>query len=1602
MIKRRISGFMAFVMVAVLFAGNVPTYSASRKTVTVDTELQLWSAMEDSGVSKIIFKPDYEKNKAERETHWDDYPDYDPDDYEPDEDDPDYVNEYDTKDAQSYLIPKVDGSENKELEIIAPYGWFQNNALFKHITVTDANFFEECVSGNVILSTADKIEFVVDGNCTVKELTLEGQKSEVTGGIASRDRGSKIESVICNRDWARVFVYLGDEFETDITLLKKTELIVDNQNDKKTTKISAKAEGCFVQAGGKVELTAYEDTAVYLYECNQWYNGYDSIIKKASAGVNVPIAYDRDGDDSVFGLYGWYVLTVDGGYVEFERAEFFKLAGDENSGASETEYPDVEEEEEEEEEEVSDTETELEYDNYEDWLKWMGYGDDEDEEEDDELPPVTEPDVIVTSVGGVLDPSFKVEINEENFPDEVFRYYVAAHFDTNSDEILSGDEIRNVTEINIDGLRFEKGLKGIGYFEGVTRLSCRDCELAKLNISNLVNLEEVDCTNNKLESLDLSKQKGLRWLSCGLNPLKKLNLKGLNNLEGIDCFRTDLEKLNLSKLPNLKSITCKESKLTSVKLSKLPSLELLDCTACEISKLDLSGLPSLTTLEIPGNKITSIDLSKMLSLQDVNLAANQLEKLELSGHKNLRTLNLAENRLKELKLSNLQSLRELYCPFNELTEFNLADLKSLEIMNCQDNKIKKLSLSKLPSLALLWCDNNELTTVDLSKLTHLTGVSFEGNKLTKLDLSGLSELQDINLAGNSIPEIDISDCDWEINCYVDETTKVIGTENKSGDLEIKSPETILYTIDEATFPDLNLRNYVVRKIDKNMDWKLSKEEINTTVWLDLENRSISDLTGLEVFAELEGLNLARNSLSKVDLSPFKKLSAFSCAANESIKKLDFSGLNELAYIDCRNTGIKKLDVSALPNLTVLYCDNTQLTELDIAKNKTLKNLSCQDLKLKNLDVVADLTELQAIDCSGCGLKKLDVSKLTNLVNLDCSDNQLKELNISACKELWNLNCNNNQLEKLDLSACKDLKSLACSGNRIKELSIKDKPDLTEVYCQENEMTKITIKNVPSLEKLYLSNNKLKELSLPALPKLTYLGASLNELTSFKSSDMHALKSLYLRGNKLQKLDLSQMTALEHLDCAFNELTKIVFPEDNVTLQNAYCQCNELKEIDITSLHALHLLSIHDTKIKQVDASRCSRTFTLSGSGSEVTVRRYGEPPLSGTGEDKKPAPVVTEQTVLKEEKYPEAYKALYDAIEKREKKVDLSKYSLSDLELYALFYRVIEGNPQFYDALYSSWSNGIVTIYYDKGDKDRKKFDSAVNEILGGIDPVWTDVQKIIYIHDYLVTHVVYAWEEGYERIRPDEKANTAYHALVEGRAVCDGYSKAFKYLMDLIGIECDKVNSIQLKHSWNVLKLDGSIYFVDVTWDDPESCQGLYCEHKNLLVDKNKLITNGHTSTDWIGASSRCDLYNDIETSKYYNSAFFTECYFEIPFMGTKTAFVGDDSFFIYDFETDETKMYDCMRDWWRGWDADQSTRYQRDYTSIAAVNGSFYYTLSNGWIVRFVEDGEDETVYGMTQEERNNGIIYGISSDGNTLIYNVRKAINEPIYKVGRFKVR
>lgn len=64
---------------------------------------------------------------------------------------------------------------------------------------------------------------------------------------------------------------------------------------------------------------------------------------------------------------------------------------------------------------------------------------------------------------------------------------------------------------------------------------------------------------------------------------------------------------------------------------------------------------------------------------------------------------------------------------------------------------------------------------------------------------------------------------------------------------------------------------------------------------------------------------------------------------------------------------------------------------------------------------------------------------------------------------------------------------------------------------------------------------------------------------------------------------------------------------------------------------------------------------------------------------------------------------------------------------------------------------------------------------------------------------------------------NTVYGALVDGKALCEGYAKAFSYLCGRAGIENVIVTGkTTTDHMWNMVKLDGNWYHVDVTWDHP------------------------------------------------------------------------------------------------------------------------------------------------------------------------------------------
>ena len=104
----------------------------------------------------------------------------------------------------------------------------------------------------------------------------------------------------------------------------------------------------------------------------------------------------------------------------------------------------------------------------------------------------------------------------------------------------------------------------------------------------------------------------------------------------------------------------------------------------------------------------------------------------------------------------------------------------------------------------------------------------------------------------------------------------------------------------------------------------------------------------------------------------------------------------------------------------------------------------------------------------------------------------------------------------------------------------------------------------------------------------------------------------------------------------------------------------------------------------------------------------------------------------------------------------------------------------------------------------------AAEAVMDGITDDMDDYEKLKYFHDYLVVNCVSDASGRY--------SDTVYGALVDGKALCEGYSKAFSYLCNLAGIENMIITgNTNTAHMWNMVKTGGNWYHVDVTWDHPD-----------------------------------------------------------------------------------------------------------------------------------------------------------------------------------------
>lgn len=121
-------------------------------------------------------------------------------------------------------------------------------------------------------------------------------------------------------------------------------------------------------------------------------------------------------------------------------------------------------------------------------------------------------------------------------------------------------------------------------------------------------------------------------------------------------------------------------------------------------------------------------------------------------------------------------------------------------------------------------------------------------------------------------------------------------------------------------------------------------------------------------------------------------------------------------------------------------------------------------------------------------------------------------------------------------------------------------------------------------------------------------------------------------------------------------------------------------------------------------------------------------------------------------------------------------------------------------------------------DYDRATYDAA-QAILGEIlADGMTDLEKERAIYHWLVNNVDYDWRHQDILSEASRSSFEPYGGLVDHMAVCLGYATSFQLLCDLAGLECITVVGAAFHseedHGWNMVRLNGNWYCVDVTWD--------------------------------------------------------------------------------------------------------------------------------------------------------------------------------------------
>ncbi|MCI8280952.1 MAG: leucine-rich repeat protein [Lachnospiraceae bacterium] len=367
----------------------------------------------------------------------------------------------------------------------------------------------------------------------------------------------------------------------------------------------------------------------------------------------------------------------------------------------------------------------------------------------------------------------------------------------------------------------------------------------------------------------------------------------------------------------------------------------------------------------------------------------------------------------------------------------------------------------------------------------------------------------------------------------------------------------------------------------------------------------------------------------------------------------------------------------------------------------------------------------------------------------------------------------------------------------------------------------------------------------------------------------------------------------------------------------------------------------------------------------------------------------------------EMERMLVAAVENLQGNIPMREYGMTVSELSTFLIKFLNNHPEYfylnssYNYSYDKSSNIVTELrltYKATAPKVNEMvaaYNSKVEEIISGVNPSWSDLEKALYVNDYLALHCEYDNSHTY---------HSSYDALIGQKAVCQGYALAFFELMKQLGIPCELVTSDRLNHAWNLVQIGNYWYHVDVTWNDPVEDMCGRARHVYLLK-----------STKWFRAPSVSNAFPHNATDFVYSgpagesqasSTAFDNCFWNV----VDSAFSYHDGYWYGNYGSTLTKYTGsngglnkvdtiaALDKKWPVWGSASQT-YSENFSGCCIFGGQLYYAEPNKILSLDLSSPSAEPVlaYELTDREQKMGYIYGfhITKDG-ILNYGISQSPN------------